>query len=179
MYLWAIYIFPGSVCLFGCSKKGISYRSWEHINRSQIHECRNWEQGRAVSFLGLFVSNFRCSADTDLHMTRTVHPITSEVFSPFFRSLYIFSLLSYRQEGYNQPLPVQRLLYSNWETSLAEAASLKQPRWSSLAEAASLKRMGLLLLVLAALTAPCLARPMVKILVILFIRPVFCLSWPI
>jgi hypothetical protein len=30
-------------------------------NRSQIHECRNWERGRAVSFLGLFVSNFRYS----------------------------------------------------------------------------------------------------------------------
>jgi hypothetical protein len=27
--------------------------------RSQIHECRNWEQERAVSFLGTFVSNFR------------------------------------------------------------------------------------------------------------------------
>ncbi len=37
-------------------------RSWEYINRSQIHECRNWEQGRAVSFLGIFVSNFRHSA---------------------------------------------------------------------------------------------------------------------
>ncbi len=29
------------------------------INRSQIHECRNWERGRAVSFLGIFVSNFQ------------------------------------------------------------------------------------------------------------------------
>jgi hypothetical protein len=26
-------------------------RSGEYINRSQIHECRNWERGRAVSFL--------------------------------------------------------------------------------------------------------------------------------
>jgi len=32
--------------------------SREYRNRSQIHECRNWEQGRAVSFLG-FVSNFQ------------------------------------------------------------------------------------------------------------------------
>jgi hypothetical protein len=29
---------------------------------SQIHECINWERGRAVSFLGIFVSNFRYSA---------------------------------------------------------------------------------------------------------------------
>jgi hypothetical protein len=25
------------------------------------HECRNWERRRAVSFLGIFASNFRCS----------------------------------------------------------------------------------------------------------------------
>jgi hypothetical protein len=28
-----------------------------------VHECRNWERGRAVSFLGIFVSNLRCSVD--------------------------------------------------------------------------------------------------------------------
>ena len=28
------------------------------INRSQIHECGNWEWGCAVSFLRIFVSNF-------------------------------------------------------------------------------------------------------------------------
>jgi hypothetical protein len=33
-------------------------RSWEYINRSQIHECRTWEQGRAVSFLGIFGFEF-------------------------------------------------------------------------------------------------------------------------
>jgi hypothetical protein len=37
-------------------------RSWEFINRSQIHGCRNWGRGRAVSFLGIFVSNFRYRA---------------------------------------------------------------------------------------------------------------------
>ncbi len=30
-----------------------------YIKNSQIHECRNWERGRTVSFLGIFVSNFR------------------------------------------------------------------------------------------------------------------------
>jgi hypothetical protein len=34
-------------------------RSYKYINRSYKHECRNWERGRAVSFLGIFVSNFR------------------------------------------------------------------------------------------------------------------------
>ncbi len=34
MNQWLIYIFPGSVCLFGCRTK--ADRSWEYINRSQI-----------------------------------------------------------------------------------------------------------------------------------------------
>ncbi len=28
------------------------------VNCLQIHECRNWERDHAVSFLGIFVSNF-------------------------------------------------------------------------------------------------------------------------
>ncbi len=34
-------------------------RLWEYINRSQTHECRNWDWGRAILFLGIFVLNFR------------------------------------------------------------------------------------------------------------------------
>ncbi len=34
-------------------------RSWEYINGSQTHECGNWDCGRAIPFLGIFVSNFR------------------------------------------------------------------------------------------------------------------------
>ncbi len=37
-----------------------------HINCSQIHECRNWKRGRAVSFMGIFVSNFRYSARREI-----------------------------------------------------------------------------------------------------------------
>ncbi len=36
MCLGAIYIFPGSVHIFGCSKID---RSWKYINLSQIYEC--------------------------------------------------------------------------------------------------------------------------------------------
>jgi hypothetical protein len=36
-------------------------RQWEYINRFQIHECRNWERGRAVSFPGIHKSDFRYS----------------------------------------------------------------------------------------------------------------------
>jgi hypothetical protein len=53
LYMWAIYIFPQSVHLFGCI-----HWLWKYINRSQIHECRNCERGLAVLFLEIFVSNF-------------------------------------------------------------------------------------------------------------------------
>ncbi len=41
IYLWEIYIFSGSVCLFCCW-------SWEYINHSQTHEWGNWDWGRAI-----------------------------------------------------------------------------------------------------------------------------------
>ncbi len=34
-------------------------RLWEYINPSQTHECGNWDCGREIPFLGIFVSNFR------------------------------------------------------------------------------------------------------------------------
>ncbi len=59
----AIYIFPGSVYVFPEGEQ--AGRSWEYINRSQAHECENWDCGRAIPNLGLFspllrifVSNF-------------------------------------------------------------------------------------------------------------------------
>ncbi len=33
---------------------------WEYVNRSQKHECRKWDCGRAVPFLWIFVSSFWC-----------------------------------------------------------------------------------------------------------------------
>jgi hypothetical protein len=35
---------------------------WEYINRSQIHECGNWERSRPVSFLTVHISELLCSA---------------------------------------------------------------------------------------------------------------------
>ncbi len=57
MCLWAIFIFPGSARIFSCSR--IGRQMVGNINRSQTHECGNWDWGRAISFLGIFVSNFR------------------------------------------------------------------------------------------------------------------------
>ncbi len=56
MYLWMISVFSGSVCLFCLTILAI------YINCSQIHECRNRERDRTVSFLGIYKSNFRYSA---------------------------------------------------------------------------------------------------------------------
>ncbi len=37
-------------------------RFWEYINRSQTHECGNWDWGRLIPFLGIQIWDFRCSA---------------------------------------------------------------------------------------------------------------------
>jgi hypothetical protein len=34
-------------------------KSWECVNCSQTHECGNWDYGSAITFLGIFVSDFR------------------------------------------------------------------------------------------------------------------------
>ncbi len=58
MYLGAIYIFPGSICLFGCSQIGRPISGNIEIAH-RYSECRNWERGLAVSFLGIHRSDFR------------------------------------------------------------------------------------------------------------------------
>jgi hypothetical protein len=37
-------------------------RSWENINRSQTHECGNWDGGRAIPRKGTHKWDFRCNA---------------------------------------------------------------------------------------------------------------------
>ncbi len=51
MYLWAIYIFPGSVCLYLLQPNRPTDPG--NMKCSQIHKCRNWEWGCAVSFMGI------------------------------------------------------------------------------------------------------------------------------
>ncbi len=59
MCLWAIYIFPRSICLFCCRK--YEDRCWEYINRSHTHEYENWDWGRAIPRKGIHKWVFRCS----------------------------------------------------------------------------------------------------------------------
>jgi hypothetical protein len=59
-------------------------RSWEYINRTEKHECRKWDCGRAVPFLRIYVSNFRYSffavfrkkADTIRHVISQTRCLT-------------------------------------------------------------------------------------------------------
>ncbi len=60
IFLWEIYIFPGSVCLFWC-RKYVDW-SWEYLNRSQTHECGNWDWGRAIPQKGIHKWDFPYSA---------------------------------------------------------------------------------------------------------------------
>ncbi len=62
IYLWQIYIFPGSVCLFCCSAGKYVDRSREYINPLQTHECWNGDWGRAIPRKGIYKWNFPCSA---------------------------------------------------------------------------------------------------------------------
>ncbi len=57
MRLWAIYIFPRSVCLLSWRK--YVDRSWDYINCSQTHECWNWDWGRAIPRKGIHKWDFR------------------------------------------------------------------------------------------------------------------------
>ncbi len=60
MCLWAIYIFPRTVCLF-CWRKYVDL-SWDYINRSQTHEC--WKLGLKLPRKGIHKWDFHCSASS-------------------------------------------------------------------------------------------------------------------
>ncbi len=59
MCLWANYIFRRWIWLF-CWRKYVD-RSWEYINRSQTHKCKNWGWGHAIPRKGIYTRNCRCS----------------------------------------------------------------------------------------------------------------------
>ncbi len=57
VYLWVIYTIPRSVCLFGCSKIGRPFLETYKSLTDILYECRNWDLGRAVWFLGIHKSD--------------------------------------------------------------------------------------------------------------------------
>ncbi len=46
VYLWEVFIFPGRSA-YSAAGKYVDW-SWEYINRSQTHECGNWDWGRTI-----------------------------------------------------------------------------------------------------------------------------------
>ncbi len=46
---------------YSCCRKYVD-PSWEYINRSQTHECGNWDRGRAIPRKGIHKWDVRCSA---------------------------------------------------------------------------------------------------------------------
>ncbi len=42
-------------------------RSWKYKNRSQTHECGNWDGGHTIPFLGTHKWDYRCSVGLELH----------------------------------------------------------------------------------------------------------------
>jgi hypothetical protein len=66
-------------------QKNMWDRSWVYINRSQTHECGNWDWGCAISFLGMHKCDFRCSTvfatETVLmHVQKGIHKTHNQVF---------------------------------------------------------------------------------------------------
>jgi hypothetical protein len=66
-------------------------RSWEYINGSQIHKCRNWERGRTVSFLGINTSIFGTglSRVTSFSLTTLISQSSSSAVSPLPATLLL------------------------------------------------------------------------------------------
>ncbi len=73
MCLWAIFIYSHiRPAYFPAAEQ--SNRSEEYLNRSQKHECRNWDCSRQVPFL---VSNFR-------YCVFAVHSVLTLLLTAFF-----------------------------------------------------------------------------------------------
>ncbi len=95
--LWAINIFARSAHIFPAAE--LAGRWWEYINCSQTHECGNWDCGRAIPFLGIFVSNFRywffavqCRVSCPINLKLSFvwnNPFTQNIPALHFEKLYI------------------------------------------------------------------------------------------
>ncbi len=68
-------------------------RYWEYINRSQTHECGNWDCGRAISRKGIQKWDFRCSASPSKEMTHNIWQvlITKQWYRFTLSFLFIFN----------------------------------------------------------------------------------------
>ncbi len=66
-----------------CSRIGRSILGI-YINHSQTHECGNWDCGRAIPFLGIYVSNFRYwFFEVNLYLYLSFHEVNLYLYLSF------------------------------------------------------------------------------------------------
>ncbi len=63
-YICERFIYFQDRSVYFAAAKYVDRSSWEYINRSQTHECGNWDWGRAMTRQGIHKWDFRCSAGT-------------------------------------------------------------------------------------------------------------------
>ena len=90
-----LYIFPRIGSVYFAAAQYVD-RSCEYINRSQTHECRNWERGRAVSFLGIFVSTIGYSVFAVWNWKWLSKSSCIELFQPYSKNYFWFTSLNIR-----------------------------------------------------------------------------------
>ncbi len=115
MFLWANYIFSWTIWLF-CCRKCVD-RSWEYRNRSQTHECENWDWGRAIPRKGIRKWHFRCRLAVGLHccVWGSLTKLSPRVMNRFL----VFLVL---------PIPWPRL--TGGQHSLLTPATAKATAWA-------------------------------------------------
>jgi hypothetical protein len=96
MCLWAIYsLYSHNRPAYSAAGKYVD-RSWEYINRSQTHECGNWDWGRAIPFLGIHKWDFAvvCMRFSWSVLLQYMHLWTKDLLDCFC-SLLIVSTVQY------------------------------------------------------------------------------------
>ncbi len=72
IYLWEIYILPGSVWIF-CCRKICGTVVVIYVKRSQTHEWRNFKWGRAIPINGIFIAVHRNCQSVILDFYQQAH----------------------------------------------------------------------------------------------------------
>jgi hypothetical protein len=85
-------------------------------NRSQKHECnecRNWDRGRAVSFLGIFVSSFRYNAFAVFEIMRRALSFLG-IFVSNFGAVHAIMRLCLPKEGSERRFLLASFTICSW-----------------------------------------------------------------
>ncbi len=78
MCLWAIYIVPRSNCYSAAGNMWTD--PGKLTNRSQTHECENWDWGRAIPRKGRHKWDFRCCVSCTNHACMDLTDMTENIW---------------------------------------------------------------------------------------------------